>query len=68
MSNEKKLPRSSMGNRMCQEYYAPLSLLRACGYSYEDLSRPRIAVINTYSEITLSSIVFSVQETDFYFS
>ena len=40
-----------MGNRMCQEYYAPLSLLRACGYSYEDLSRPRIAVINTYSEM-----------------
>ncbi len=36
---------------MCQEYYAPLSLLRACGYSYEDLSRPRIAVINTYSEM-----------------
>lgn len=40
-----------MGYRMCQEYYAPLSLLRACGYSYEDLSRPRIAVINTYSEM-----------------
>lgn len=51
MSNEKKLPRSSMGNRMCQEYYAPLSLLRACGYSYEDLNRPRVAVINTYSEM-----------------
>ena len=29
-----------MGNRMCQEYYAPLSLLRACGYSYEEEGTP----------------------------
>lgn len=50
MSAEKKI-RSSMENRLCQEYIAPLSLLRGCGYSYEDLSKPRIAVINTFSEM-----------------
>ncbi|MGD9566782.1 MAG: dihydroxy-acid dehydratase [Sedimentibacter sp.] len=51
MSTDSKKLRSSMESSLCQEYIAPISLLRACGYSYEDLSKPRIAVINTYSEM-----------------
>ena len=47
-----KMPRSFMdGNLFCQEYVAPVSLLRACGYSYEDLKKPRIAIVNTFSEM-----------------
>ena len=50
---EKTLPpiRSLQEGKMCERYMAPLSLLRGCGYSYEDLARPRIAVINTFSEM-----------------
>lgn len=50
---EKKLPelRWMADGKLNERYAAPLSLLRACGYSYEDLAKPRIAIVNTFSEM-----------------
>ncbi|MBC8589286.1 dihydroxy-acid dehydratase [Paratissierella segnis] len=48
---EKRRLRSEIGEDYCLEKQGALSLLRACGYSYEDLKKPRVAIINTWSEM-----------------
>lgn len=47
---EKKL-RSDMENHLSQAYLAPIALLRGCGWTQEDLEKPRVAIINTWSEM-----------------
>lgn len=48
---EKKILRSEIGEPYSLEKQGSISLLRACGYSYEDLKKPRVAIINTWSEM-----------------
>lgn len=47
MDTKQPAIRNTEGGKMTERYVAPLSLLRGCGYSYEDLARPRIAIIRT---------------------
>jgi len=47
----KRKLRSEIGKAYCLEKQGAISLLRGCGYSYEDLKKPRVAIINTWSEM-----------------